>query len=260
MIDLHCHILPGIDDGPKTIEESLALARAAAELGTSTIVATSHVSREYRNDAATIASSTAALRARIGDEGLTLDLRPGAEIAMTTVADMAPEELSKLALGGGRWLLIECPFTTLATGFDLLLMRLQSQGRRIVLAHPERSPIFHHDPKLLGALVRSGVLTSITASSLVGRFGGEVRRFALRLVHEELVHNVASDAHNLASRPPGMGRELHAAGLDPLADWLTCAVPAAILAGEDIPSRPAVAVTGPIAGRAWWRRRAKTQR
>jgi protein-tyrosine phosphatase len=167
---------------------------------------------------------------------------------------MAPQELSPLALGGGPWLLVECPFTALATGFDIMLMRLQSHGHRIVLAHPERSPIFHRDPELLGAFARSGVLASITAGSLVGRFGGQVQRFALALAHEELVHNVASDAHNLTSRPPGMQTELRQAGLDPLADWLTCAVPAAILAGEEIPARPAVASSPPGRRRSRWRR------
>jgi protein-tyrosine phosphatase len=251
MIDLHCHILPGIDDGPETIEGSLALGRAAVATGTRTIVATPHVSREYRNDAPTIASLTQAIGARIADEGLELGIRPGAEIAMTRIVDMAPEDLPQLALGGGPWLLVECPFTALATGFDLLLLRLQSHGHRIVLAHPERSPIFHRDPKMLGAFVRSGVLVSVTAGSLVGRFGGQVQRFALRLAQEELMHNVASDAHNLTSRPPGMRAELARAGLDPLADWLTCAVPTAILAGEEIPSRPA---SPPTARGPWWRR------
>lgn len=151
MIDLHCHILPGVDDGPQTIEESLALAHAAAARGVQTIVATPHVSQAYRNDARTIASSTEAVGARIVGEGLELSIRPGAEIAMAMIANIAAEELPDLALGGGPWLLIECPFTPLATGFDLLLLRLQSHGHRIVLAHPERSPIFHRDPKMLGA-------------------------------------------------------------------------------------------------------------
>jgi protein-tyrosine phosphatase len=257
MIDLHCHILPGIDDGPGTIEESLALGRAAVALGVRTIVATPHVSRAYRNDAQTIASLTEALGARIAAEDLELDVRPGAEIAMTMIADIEPEDLSRLALGDGGWLLVECPFTPLATGFDLLLLGLQGHGHRIVLAHPERSPIFHRDPEMLGAFVRSGMLLSVTAGSLVGRFGGEVRRFALRLAHEELMHNVASDAHNLASRPPGMRAELREAGLEPLTDWLTCKVPAAILAGEEIPPRPAAAISLSATRGPWWRRFAK---
>ncbi len=254
MIDLHCHVLPGIDDGPATIEESVALGRAALAEGTRTIVATSHVSREYRNDAPTIAALTDRVNRRFAEEGLQVEVCRGAEIAMTMAAGLAPENLRELTLGGGPWLLIECPFTPLTTGFDLLLLGLQSRGHRIVLAHPERSPMFHRDPEMLGAFVRSGMLASVTAGSLVGRFGSDVRRFALRLAQEELLHNVASDAHNLAGRPPGMRAELREAGLDKLASWLTEAVPAAILGGEEIPPRPEVAISVRARSGHWWQR------
>jgi protein-tyrosine phosphatase len=247
-------MLPGIDDGPPAIEDSLLLARAAVAAGTRTIVATPHVSRTYPNDALTIARLVDDVGVRLAAEELPLELRAGAELAMTMISDIAAEELPKLALGGGPWLLIECPFTSLATGFDILLLRLQTQGHRIVLAHPERSPFFHRDPKMLGSLVRSGILTSITAGSLVGRFGSQVQRFTHRLAGEELIHNVASDAHSHTGRPPGIRSELEHSGLDPLADWLTQAVPAAILAGEEIPRRPGIAVSLRKTG-AWWRKR-----
>jgi protein-tyrosine phosphatase len=254
VIDLHCHILPGIDDGPDAIEGSLMLARAAAAAGIGTIVATPHVSREYPNDAATIAELLDDVRARLSAEGVALELHPGAEIAMTMIDDIAPEELQQLTLGGGPWLLIECPFTSLASGVDILLLRLQSHGHRVVLAHPERSPFFHRDPEMLGSLVRAGALTSITAGSLTGRFGSRVRRFALDLAHDELVHNVTSDAHDHAGRPPGIRAELEDAGLGRLGEWLAQAVPAAILAGEEIPPRPAFAAASRKTS-AWWRRR-----
>ena len=253
LIDLHCHVLPGIDDGPKTIEESIALGRAALAEGIRTIVATPHVSRRYRNGASTIAALSYSVEKRFTEEDLPVEVCPGAEIAMTMAGSIAPEDLQALTLGDGPWLLIECPFTPLATGFDLLLLGLQSRGHHIVLAHPERSPIFHRDPKMLGAFVRSGMLASVTAGSLVGRFGSEVRRFVLSLAQEDLLHNVASDAHNLTSRPPGMRAELQEAGLDQLASWLTEAVPEAILGGEEIPPRPGVAISVRATGR-WWRR------
>jgi protein-tyrosine phosphatase len=107
---------------------------------------------------------------------------------------------------------------------------------------------------MLQSLVGDGVLTSITAGSLVGRFGGEVRRFALALLEAELVHNVASDAHDDANRPPSIEEELRAAGAGPIRDWLTQAVPAAILAGEDIPRRPNLALAGARPRRWSWRR------
>ncbi len=107
------------------------------------------------------------------------------------------------------------------TGLDGVVMALQGAGHRVVLAHPERCPALHREPRIVESLVRGGVLTSITAGSLVGRFGGEVRRFARHLLEQGLVHNVASDAHDATRRPPGMAAELEEAGFAKLADWLT---------------------------------------
>lgn len=254
VIDLHTHVLPGIDDGPETVEGSMALARAAVAAGTRTLVATPHVSWQHPNEAATIFRLMDELNERLIAEGVALDVRPGAEIAMTILGDIEPAQLSLLSLGGGPWLLVEPPFTPVAAGLDAIVLDLQRQGHRVLLAHPERCPALHRDPRMLGSLARAGVLMSITAGSLVGRFGGEVRRFALELVREELVHNVASDAHDVERRPPGMMSELEQAGLAPLAGWLTEEVPAAILAGEKIPPRPAVTLPDIEAPRRrWWR-------
>ncbi|MGD0196593.1 MAG: CpsB/CapC family capsule biosynthesis tyrosine phosphatase [Solirubrobacteraceae bacterium] len=259
MIDLHCHILWGIDDGPATIEDSLELARAAVAAGTRLIVATSHVSWGHRNDAATIAGRVATLNERLATEGIELEVRPGAEIAATLVSDIAPEQLAHLTIGGagGRWLLVEPPFTPVVTGIDALIYGLQRDGYQILLAHPERCMGFHRDREMLERLVGAGVLTSITAGSLVGRFGKPVRRFAHELVRDELVHNVASDAHDVLGRPPGMASEIAEAGFASLADWLTQAVPQAILAGAEIPRRPPVAFDsgGERHGMRWLRRR-----
>lgn len=238
MIDLHCHALWGIDDGPATIEDSLALARAEAAAGTRLLIATPHVSWEFRNDAATIAQLVAELNARLVAEGIELEVRAGAEIATTRVGDIPAEDLPALSLGGGGCLLIEPPFTPIVAGIDMLIYGLQRDGYRVLLAHPERCMAFHRDRGILDALVGAGVLTSITAGALVGRFGRDVRRFALQLFRDEMVHNVASDAHDDVRRPPGLVAELEEAGLAPLTEWLTQGVPEAILAGSAIPRRP----------------------
>ena len=238
MIDLHCHVLAGIDDGPQTLEDSLAVARAAAAAGTRTLVATSHVSWEYPNRAETIARLVDELNHRLEGDGLALEVRPGAEIAMTRLPDTPPEELSRLTLGGGRWLLVEPPFTMVATGLDILIADLRDRGYQVVLAHPERCPAFHRDRSMLDALVHSGVLTSLTAGSLDGRFGAAVRGFSLALMRDGLVHNVASDAHDDSRRPPTIAAELERSGLGLLTDWLTQAVPGAILDGGEIPPPP----------------------
>jgi protein-tyrosine phosphatase len=241
VIDLHCHVLPGIDDGPTTIADSLALARAAADAGIRTLVATPHVSWHYQNDAQTIGGLVRELRALLAAEGVELELRAGAEVAMTRVQELGDDQLARLRLGGSEWLLLEPPFSPIVTGLEEIVQEVRRRGNRVLLAHPERCPAFHRDPRMLAALVRSGVLTSITAGSLVGRFGATVRRFALELVHDELVHNVTSDAHDLTGRAPGIAAELEHAGLTPLAEWFTEAIPTAILDGGEIPARPALA-------------------
>jgi protein-tyrosine phosphatase len=255
MIDMHCHVLPGIDDGPETIDGSLALARAAAAAGTSTLVATPHVSWRYPNNAETIARLVDELNVCLEAEGAALRVCRGAEIAMTLALDLSADQLSQLHIGGGPWLLLEPTLIQPLTGLETIVRELQSAGHRILLAHPERCVGFHQDPFLLEALVNTGVLTSITSGSLVGRFGAHVRRFALRLARDGLVHNVASDAHDHSRRPPRIARELERSGLGPLAGWLTSAVPTAILNGEDVPSRPLdVDPSAPPGRQPWWRR------
>jgi protein-tyrosine phosphatase len=242
MIDLHCHVLPGIDDGPDTMQGSVEFARAALAAGTQMLVATPHVSTRYPNDVARIARARDALRERLAAENIALELLSGAEIALTRLPDVPPEELSQLGLGGGPWLLIECPFLPAMGGLEEILLGIVRRGHRVVLAHPERCPTFQRDPRMLANVVDGGIATSITAGSLTGQFGESVRAFALELVRGELVHNVTSDAHDPVRRPPSVLPELERAGLAPLAGWLTEDVPAAILRGEDIPARPLVAL------------------
>ena len=259
MIDLHCHVLHGIDDGPQALEGSLAIARAAAAAGTRTLVATPHVSWRYQNGAERIAELVGELNGELNGEGIALEVRSAAEIAMTRLPDLGPDELAKLGYGGGRWLLIEPPFAAVASGLELIVADLKRRGHRIVLAHPERCDALRRDPELLGSLVRDGVLTSITAGSLTGAFGETVRRFALALAGEGMVHNVASDAHDPVHRPPTMAGAIEQAGLGPLTEWLTEEIPAAILADEDrVPRRPALALPGlAVARQSWWRRVAR---
>jgi protein-tyrosine phosphatase len=251
VIDLHCHILPGIDDGPATIAGSLELARAAAAAGTRVLVATPHINRRYRNRAETIAPLVEELNEHLRSQeivtpaGAPLEVRCGAEIALTQIAGIEPDELARLRLGGGRWLLVEPPFTPVASGLDEILLDLLDRGHPIVLAHPERCPAFQRKPEVLATLVGAGLLTSVTAGALIGDFGSEAQSLALALAREGLLHNVASDAHDHLKRPPGIAGALERAGLAPLTEWLTGAVPAAILGGGEIPPRPAFTLPAP---------------
>lgn len=275
MIDLHCHVLPGIDDGPGTIEASLAMVQAASADGVQTIVATPHVNWVYRSDADTIAGLVQTLNSRLahqahnrpaaaggrahasakdGGTGPLVSIRAGAEIAVTRIADIEPSELAQLGLGGGPWLLVEPPMSSTAKGMEMVVAELHRRGHRVLLAHPERCPAFHRDRRLLESLVAEGALTSLTARSFTGRFGQTVRRFAVAMLDARLVHTVASDAHDLAGRPPSLAAALDQAGLAPLADWLTRQVPAAILDGAEIPRRPHVHVPAVRVRDRWWRR------
>ena len=246
MIDLHCHILPGIDDGPPDLDAALDLARAQSAVGVKQVIATPHVTWDHpHNDSEAIAAATAALNGKLESAGIDIEVLTGAEVAITRAAELDDDELNALTLGGGPWLLVESPLTPGATGFDAILSHLQMRGHRLVLAHPERAPAFQRDVDLLERLVHGGMLTSLTASALTDRFGTTAGRFARDLVRRGLVHNVASDAHDATRRAPGIREHLDAAGLGDRADWLAEAVPAAIVGGDPLPAPPAVAPPPP---------------
>jgi protein-tyrosine phosphatase len=238
VIDLHCHVLPGIDDGPASIEGSIALARVAAAAGIETLVATPHVSARYHNDAATIAPLVEQVNAALAAEAVAVRVLAGAEVAMTRVAELPAGELSLLGLGGSSWVLLEPPFSSVATGMEAVVEELQQQGRQVLLAHPERCQAFHRDPTIISRLVSRGVRTSVTADSLVGRFGTTVRRFALAMLAQEIVHNVTSDAHDDVDRPPGIAAQLERVGYGALSEWFASEVPRAILSDQALPARP----------------------
>lgn len=243
MIDIHCHILPGIDDGPDSEEGALALARAAVVSGTRTIVATPHVSWNYpATTAALIADGVVRLAAALAREQIPLQLLTGAEVAMTRAIDLSDDELVALRLGGptGTHLLVECPLSPTAAGFEAVLDTLRARGHEIVLAHPERCPAFQRDPAAYGRLIAQGMLGQVTAGALVGRFGRTVQEFGERLVREGLAQNVASDAHSARRRPPTLGSDLFEAGYGEQSGWLSREVPDAILTGGLIPLAPAM--------------------
>ncbi len=243
MIDLHCHVLPGIDDGPRTLEDSVALARAAGTAGITTLVATSHVSRAYPNTSSTIADGVRAVNAALRREGVDVEVVAGAEVALPWGAELDPAELRALRLGGGPWLLVECPLSPGAGDVAPLLHALQGAGHRIVLAHPERSPAMQRDLGRVRALVQAGMLCSVTAGSLVGLFGRVAQDTCLHLLERGLVHNVTSDAHDAVHRPPGLRAPVLAAAvrapvLAQRLAWLCDEVPRAILSGGRLPTPP----------------------
>lgn len=263
LIDLHTHVLPGVDDGPASLEEAVALARETVSAGVSAVAATPHVSARYHNDPATLARVLATLRRALQDDGVRLTVHPGAEVALEQAATLPAADLHRLRLGSGPFLMLECPLATLSADPMSVVDAVQRRGHRVLLAHPERSPIFQRDPAQLERLVAHGALTSVTAGAVAGRFGEPPRRLALELLEAGLVHNLVSDMHDRRERGPGilagLGESSHALpGLEANLDWLTRAVPVAILSGAPIPPGPAMRIR-PLRARRWplWRQIAR---
>jgi protein-tyrosine phosphatase len=253
VIDLHCHPLPAIDDGPPTIADALALARAAEDAGIRMLVATPHVSTGLRqNDGPRIAAAVAELAAVLASEGIAVELVAGAEVSAPRALELGDDDLRALRLGAGPWLLLECPLSPVgARQFPVAARTIAARGFQIVLAHPERSPAFLGRPRDgLEALVGEGMVVQLTAGAFVGRFGRRVRDAALELLRGGLVHNVASDAHDAVGRPPSIAAELEAVGFGDWIAWLAEDVPRAILGGEPIPPAPPQPSTPP----SGWRR------
>jgi protein-tyrosine phosphatase len=257
MIDLHCHILPAIDDGPETSAQTIELARAAAAAGTRTMVATPHVSGRYPNRPGPIADAVAEVNGSLRGADLDFVVLPGAEIALTQLDVLNADELAGLRLGGGPYLLIESSFDIVVDIFPNVLAALQDAGHAVVMAHPERCPGFHRHPDVLRQLAENGALNSVTAASFTGRFGRQVQAFTLAMAREGLVHNVASDAHDLLRRPPEIASHLEAAGLGRYTELLTIDTPHAILTGDPLPPRPDTLVADQAPRRRFWRRAAR---
>jgi protein-tyrosine phosphatase len=240
LIDLHCHLLPGVDDGPETLAGAIRLAREARDDGITTIAATPHVDWEYPGiDAARISAAVRSLQRRLDVAAVDICVVPGAEVSATRAVAFDDSELRELTLGGGPWLLLECPLTaTLTPGFVRIARSLVKRGHHILLAHPERSPLFQRSGELLEQLVNEGMLAQVTAGALSGRYGRTVREFAMRLVQHGTAQVVASDGHG-ETRPARIAEELSETGISPaLVAWLACDVPRALLDGRELPARP----------------------
>ncbi|MEJ7783700.1 MAG: CpsB/CapC family capsule biosynthesis tyrosine phosphatase [Solirubrobacteraceae bacterium] len=243
MIDLHCHPLPGIDDGPRSTDESLAMLRRAVAAGTRMIVATPHVSAGYPGTTSHgVRAAVAALQQAADAAGIAMRLLAGAELELLHRETLADGELSRLRLGDSPYMLVELPFSADAR-FGEMLLGMHHDVQPALLAHPERCRPFHEDPDLLGRLVDQGMLVQVTAGSIAGSYGSTVQRCAWSMLELGLVHVVASDGHDAVRRPPLLREPLEEMGLGDLVQTLCETNPAAILAGERPP--PAPAVTAP---------------
>jgi protein-tyrosine phosphatase len=243
VIDLHSHVLPGIDDGPADIEESLEFMKAAAAQGTTVLAATPHLRADFPLvEIERVADGCAELNER-APRGADLRVAPGAEVDLAWAQNASDTELRLASLDQrGTDLLVETPYGLLPENFEELLFRITVRGYRILLAHPERNPTFQRQPARLKEIVARGVLVQITLPSVsAGDRGSRARKLAFALVREGLAHNLASDSHSSGRwRPPALGAGVRAfADYAPsYAEWMVTDAPAAILEGEPLPRPP----------------------
>lgn len=246
MIDLHSHVLFGLDDGARTIDDAVAMARAAVADGTTTMVATPHFDHpQYRTAEEAASRTLAALRARIAAEGIPLELLAGGELTFSEHTRGRVQRRQLPVIAAGPWVLLEL-YDPLPPGIDDELFQFGLHGYQVLLAHPERFRAVQSSPDLVQRWVERGMHVQITAQSLTGEMGQRNERAARTLLERRLVHVIASDTHNAARRPPGLSRAREVAadllGSEEAADALVTRNPRAIVEGgvvdAEAPRRP----------------------
>jgi protein-tyrosine phosphatase len=239
MIDLHSHILPGLDDGSRTVEDARALARRAAEDGVTAIAATPHVRSDYPTRAEEMERGVSRLREDFLAEGIDVEVLPGGEIDLGMLASLDDDGLRRFTLAqSGRYLLLEFPYTGWPAGLEETVYGLGLRGLLPILAHPERNREVQSKPARLAEAVRMGALVQLTAASLDGRIGRSSQTAANKLLELGLAHVLASDAHTPDIREAGLAAAAEALEDDGLARFLTVEAPSAIVAGEPVPEPP----------------------
>ncbi|WP_296805313.1 CpsB/CapC family capsule biosynthesis tyrosine phosphatase [Thiocapsa sp.] len=269
VIDVHCHILPGLDDGAHTFETAIDMARAAVVGGASGIVCTPHhLNGVYKNPGSLVLHALADLRQRLADADIPLGLFPGAEIHL--VPELPSRVLDGSALtynDRGKAALVELPKNTVPRGSEVILGQLLRHGITPVIAHPERNLVLARHPNRLAEWIDWGCKIQLTAQSCSGDFGERLQRLSRRWLELGWVHLVASDAH----RPTGRSPDTLSVARACVAEWLgedaatllTLDNPRRLLEGTDLLALPPCmrADTTPLGG-DWlrflpWQRRAR---
>ena len=238
MIDLHTHILPGVDDGVATLEEAVAFARVAAADGIRTIVATPHYRDGfYMNPRDQVLDGVAALRRTLAGEGVDVEILPGAEV------HVCPDLVERIRSGhaptlgdNGRTVLFELSMSQYPFDLPNMVYQMRLAGLQVLFAHPERIRYFQDDIRRYEEVVRLGAFGQLTSGSALGLFGTGIEEFSEELTRKRLVHVLASDAHNTRSRSPVLSRAVAR-----VADWVGSErarrmvddVPRAFLEGRD---------------------------
>jgi protein-tyrosine phosphatase len=205
MVDLHHHLLPALDDGSTDLETSVAMARMAANDGITHVVCTPHASSHWTFDPPLVASRLDQLRTVLQDESIPLILGSGCDfhLGYDNIQD-ALAHPTKYTINQKSYLLVELPNFGLAPNLGEAFYDLQHAGMIPILTHPERNPTLQRDLSRLAEWMRNGLLVQITTSSVLGQMGKKAQALANKLLADRWVHFLATDAHNLTTRPPRM--------------------------------------------------------
>lgn len=206
MIDIHSHILPGLDDGPKDISESLRMCEHCIEDGIKTVVATPHtLNGVYDNSREAIMRAVDQLRGELAVRGMRLEILPGADVFMDMNLFARLDKGEVMTINdAGRFMLLEPPRFSPPAHIRQAVFELKRRGVTPIITHPERNEPLMNSPEILHDTVMAGALVQITAGSVMGRFGRSVTKHARTLIERNMAHIAASDAHNTHSRRPLM--------------------------------------------------------
>jgi protein-tyrosine phosphatase len=257
-VDIHCHLLPDIDEGSNSWDESLAMARMAVAEGTSTVICTPHQLGSYaHNDAQAVRDRTGEMQKLLQQQRVSLRVLPGAEVRLDAelVAQVSSGQVLTLA-DQGKHVLIELPHETYEP-FAGVIRSLKRMGLTGILAHPERNQGLLRQPQEIQALVSQGCLMQVTADSVLGMFGPRCQRFVEQMLIDGTVHFVATDARGAQSRRPLLRRAFELvselAGINTAVE-IFCRNPACVAAGDKVPVRPPKPARR-VFPRSWFRRR-----
>jgi protein-tyrosine phosphatase len=239
MVDIHCHILYGMDDGAATLEESVEMAEMAIADGITHVIGTPHSNAEYNFRPELVCERREELQARVGDR---LKVASGCDfhLSFENLRDVQIDS-TKYTLNQQNYLLVEFADFAIPPNIDDTLHMLQLLGLKLIITHPERNGLIRHQPEKLWRWLRQGCYVQVTAQSLAGRFGKKTEKVLLEWLDDERIHIVASDAHSLVGRPPKMHEAYQVVAKrcgEERANALFRDNPMAVLEGKPLPYQP----------------------